>query len=529
MNIRKILIKNFRSIKELEFEPTSLCALIGENNSGKSNILKAINLVLGDTWPSVRNISDDDIYNKDPQSEIEISLLFDQALITNKDSAGHDYEVHGFCLRYRHYKRKTGMKKKGDPKVEFVTLDKNGAEIKIIKKLQKGQASFPETLNVNTELKELVPAVYIGVDRDLEKELSGSRWTLLGKLFIELAKEFAEDAYRISRYESISDEINKLLRIDSFNALEKIIKSNVQRQTGMKDVELKFSPVGILDYYKSLGINVKENSKSQESDSLEMGSGIQSAITIAIINAYREIKKTGAILLIEEPEVYLHPHIRRFFYQLLEELSKSGNQIFYATHSTEFVHLENYENICVVRKTPDAGTQIVQGKNLTLASSDKSALKLETEFDSQKSEIFFARKVLLVEGKTERYSLPYAFRLHSINIDEAGISILDSGSKSNLKFFIKILKSFNIPFIVLHDEDSNNKDYELLHKKLNQEIETESVDKDLVFRMDPDFEGLFGLDGKEKVLKARLTLSSLTKKEELPAIINDAINKLINI
>ncbi len=54
MKIKKIQIKNYRSIKELEFEPQSLCALVGENNSGKSNILNAIDLLLGESWPSVK-------------------------------------------------------------------------------------------------------------------------------------------------------------------------------------------------------------------------------------------------------------------------------------------------------------------------------------------------------------------------------------------------------------------------------------------------------------------------------------------
>lgn len=60
MKISRVHIENYRSIKSLDFSPNNYCALIGENNAGKSNILKAINLVLGETWPSDRTFTEED-------------------------------------------------------------------------------------------------------------------------------------------------------------------------------------------------------------------------------------------------------------------------------------------------------------------------------------------------------------------------------------------------------------------------------------------------------------------------------------
>ena len=57
MKIARVRIENYRSIKQLDFSPNNYCALIGENNAGKSNILKAINLVLGETWPTDRTFT----------------------------------------------------------------------------------------------------------------------------------------------------------------------------------------------------------------------------------------------------------------------------------------------------------------------------------------------------------------------------------------------------------------------------------------------------------------------------------------
>ncbi|MCS7054105.1 MAG: AAA family ATPase [Ignavibacterium sp.] len=530
MRIKKVYIKNYRSIKELDFEPQSLCALVGENNSGKSNILNAIDLILGESWPSIKNISDDDIYKKNINQDIEIKIWFDQPLKEDEDATGKRYTINGFLLRYSHYKRTTGRKQKGEPKIDFICIDEDGNEINIIKRLQKGKRAYSEPLLVNSEIRDMVPVVYIGVNRNLEYHLSGSRWTLLGKLLIDIEQEFKSDATKSTDFKNKIQEINQLLKIPSFNNLETLIKQNVIKQTGMAEVDIRFSEPSVYDHYKNLKLILKETPDYDEINALEMGSGIQSAIVIAIINAYREIKRSGAILIIEEPEVFLHPQTRRYFYSLLKSLSESGNQIFYSTHSTEFVRLEDYKNICIVRKNPADGTKVIQAHNLNLASNEQEELKLLTEFDSGKNEMFFARKVLLVEGSTEKYSLPYVFKLMGIDINEKGISIIDSGSKENLLFFIKILKAFKIPFVALHDEDKNANNYNNYHQNLNNKIAEISGDNDIIFRIDPDYEGAFNIKNqKRKVLAAQKKLYSIKDLNEIPDIIKVAINKLLNL
>lgn len=156
---------------------------------------------------------------------------------------------------------------------------------------------------------------------------------------------------------------------------------------------------------------VRESPNYKEFSALEMGAGIQSAIVIALINAYKLLKRTGAILLIEEPEVYLHPHARRYFYSLLRELSQEGTQVFYTTHSTEFVDLNHYETVNIVRETPSRGTYICQGKSISIDPHSREQLKLSTEFDSTRNELFFAEKIMIVEGDTEKNALPYLFLL----------------------------------------------------------------------------------------------------------------------
>jgi predicted ATP-dependent endonuclease of OLD family len=530
MNIKKIIIKNFRSIKELEFEPQSLCALIGGNNVGKSNILDALNLLLGETWPSIRNITDEDIYNKDISKDIEITIIFNEKIIEEKDAVDQDYYVQGIYLKYTHYKRNTKTKSKGEPKIDFYATDENGNIVLIIKQLRKSVKPHKEPINVNTEIREFIPVVHIGVNRDLRYQLSGTRWTLFGKLLQQIETDFKQDPNNIRLFSEKVEEISSLLKIQQFQDLEKAIKNNVIKQTGFKSVDINFSEHSIIEYYKKLSLYVKESNDYDEFNALDMGSGIQSAIVIGLINAYRDIKKSGSILLIEEPEVYLHPHSRRYFYSLIKDLTSAGNQIFYSTHSTEFVRLEDYKSICIVSKSPLDGTKIKQAYNLTLAQNEQEELKLLTDFDLERSELFFANRILLVEGNTERYSLPYIFKLLNTDINEAGISIVTANSKENLIFFIKILKAFDLVFVVLHDEDRNANNYNTNHIPLNSEIKNEVGDHTRVFSMDPDFEGLFNLQyGKHKPLRAMKLVSKITNLSHVPQIIQDSVNKLLSI
>lgn len=532
MKISKLEIKNYRSIKYAALEPENLCALVGENNSGKSNILQAIDLVLGESWPSVRQISDEDIYNKDIESDVEIRIWFDEGFVF-KDATSRDHEIKGFLFRYSHYKRKSGSHVKGDPKVDFLCIYANGDEVRVIRKLPKsgsGQKPVPEPLYVNSEYRDKFPVVFIGVNRNLKYHLSGSQWTLFGKLLKEIEHEFLSDAQRRDAYVQKMNELSSLLRIPLFEKMENLIEENVKKQTGFDEANLCFKEPSILSHYRNLELNVKESKDFSEAPALEMGSGIQSAIVIALIQAYRELQKSGAILMIEEPEVYLHPHTRRFFYQILSGLAEQENQIFYTTHSVEFLDLSNYQSISIVRKFFNDGTKIFQPRGYQVQAGTKKELKLLTEFDSRRNELFFARKVLVVEGQTEKYSLPFAFKLIGIDINEKGISIIDTGGKENIPFFVEILKAFQIPFVVLHDEDKDANNYLTYHSGtngLNKKIENVCQDSSIVFKADPDFEGILGLSGRDKIKTAREKVASITDKDHLPSQVLNCINKFV--
>lgn len=503
MAIKRIRIENFRSIKELDFEPTMLTALIGKNNVGKSNVLNAIELMLGEKWPPYA-IKEEDIFNHDESLTGKIELYFAEPIIHTY--YGNDIEVSGFRLEF-------DITRGGN----LSCIDENGNEV---------VTQYNKPLPLSNAIRTKVPSVLVSVNRDLSKILSASQWSILGKILKDISEEFKDDQTKVENFRSKMEEATAILKIDSFKKLEQIIVENVKHLTGFCDAAIRFKEPYALSHYQNLQLVVKESPKYEEFSALEMGAGIQSAIVVALINAYKTLKRTGAVLLIEEPEVYLHPHARRYFYSVLRELSEEGTQVFYTTHSTEFVNIDHYENVNIVRKNPSRGTYICQGRNITIEPTSREGLKLSTEFDARRNELFFAEKIMIVEGETEENALPYLFQLKGKDINKESISIVNAKSVTNIKFFIKIIKSLGIPFVVLMDKHSNRSDYQSYYEPLNNEILSTAGDRNLVFMIDPEFEIAFNLPTTgDKVRNAVEKVRSI-KLDEVPEVVNNAIDKL---
>ncbi len=505
MSIKRIYIENFRSIKKLSFEPTSLNALIGRNNVGKSNILSALELVLGEKWPPFV-INENDLFKKDTSLKCTIEVFFDPPL--SHSYYGHTIRIDGFRLTYEDAFG-----------ANISCIDSSGHDV---------QTQYGKPLPLNNTIRNKVPLVLVGVTRNLTPLLSASKWTVLGKLLKDLSEDFASNEQKTREYNEKIKAATLVLKDENFKKFEEILINNVKDLTGFEDASIQFKEPNILGHYKNLELLLKESSDYDYYSALEMGAGIQNAIVIAIINAYKIIKRTNAILLIEEPEVCLHPHARRYFYSLIKDLSNEGTQVFYTTHSCEFIDLDNYESVNIIRKSPQNGTYLCQGKNISIDRTSREQLKLTTEFDSRRNEIFFANKVLVVEGETEKYSVPHLFVLKAIDVNKENISIISAGSVTNIKFFVKILSSFEIPLVVLMDKHTNKPDYNLYYIPLNREIESLAGPEN-VFMMDPEFESVFSLpSGGDKIRKAVEKVKRMSINE-IPQIVEKAIDRVDQI
>jgi putative ATP-dependent endonuclease of the OLD family len=245
----------------------------------------------------------------------------------------------------------------------------------------------------------------------------------------------------------------KLLRTDEFKRVEASIKQNVLEQLGLDaeadGIDLYFTPMSSMDFYKNLDLVIKDQGFSISAT--EVGEGFQNAIVLAILRAFEETKRQGAILLIEEPEMFLHPQMQRSLYKTLRKIGET-NQVIYTTHSPHFVSIPDYRDVLLVRRG-EKGTYAIQS---SLATDNKRREKFLKELDPERSELFFARRLLLVEGDTEKLSYPaYATKL-KLDLDRAGATIVEVGGKRNLKDFAELAISFQIPVGIVFDTDSSD-------------------------------------------------------------------------
>ncbi|MBC7091995.1 MAG: AAA family ATPase [Nitrososphaeria archaeon] len=526
MKIVKVEIKNYRSIKHTVFYPTSFCVLIGENNAGKSNILSAINKVLGSKWPTPQTFSDTDFYGMDKNNPISISVWFnlsedDEVYFSQRGLEG---EIIGIRLQYP----ATEGTELNWGKVEYCYIDKDGNKI-----------SRPY---ISKEDREKFSMIYIDVNRDLQSHLPTSQWTLLGRMLKDINKELESDSKRRESFIKSIRGAMYFLRTEKFKKLEELIKFNASKQLGIpkEDLEIKFQLHDPYNFYKTIQIFVKEDILPIRV-ATEMGLGAQNAIVFSIFQAYAELGEKNIIFAIEEPELFLHPHARRHFYKVLRELS-GQNQIFIATHSSFFVDLRNHRDICIVRKLHGKGTLVYQS-DYELTPYEKE--KVIKEFDPERNELFFAKKILLVEGDTEKLSFPIFAEKMKIDLDQEGISIVETGGKKNLSFFAKIIGSFEIPCLIVFDEDSsdfskNEKDKESEFNKELLEISSKypSLDSVMIPKNFDEFlkkhigqeryeelcnkyPGYKGKPIKFKVISEELSI------DEIPYLFKEILTKLI--
>jgi len=159
----------------------------------------------------------------------------------------------------------------------------------------------------------------------------------------------------------------------------------------------------------------------------------------------------------EEPELFLHPHAQRRLAVSLREIAETPeHQVFLCTHSTHFIDLEHYKEVAIIKKDcPVAGSCVRQCTSELFAGDGirerKDRFHMARWINPERGEMFFAHRVVFVEGETEKVALPYlAEKLGVLNPD---VSLIDCGSKYNLPLYIAIAKAFEIPYLVIHDED----------------------------------------------------------------------------
>jgi putative ATP-dependent endonuclease of the OLD family len=435
VKILRVIIQNWRSVKYADFEPADMTILVGANNAGKTNILTAINFLMGDRWPMPANLQDSDFYLNDRRREIFIQLDFEDA----------PYSRLVFDTSLERY--------------VFQAYDRRGQPVR---------GGFD-----NTERAKLAFA-YVDASRNFDRQFGVSRWTLFGQAVRFLHDDLLRSGSdRLPKLRELLAQAHGLLKTELYDGFEAALREAfaAQLRTSRYDVKFRFQTIDETNLYRSLYPTLIERGATKSPN--EAGSGVRNLLVLALFHAFATAFKGGAILGIEEPELFLHPHAQRSLMGQFENLVAAGNQLFISSHSATFLDITKPERIVVVECTEDDEDEICTQVRTTTAAKLLSARQqlhpektmtlqsmrafLRNVRTMEMSEPYFARLVIIAEGPSEREALPLLCAHLGLNFDEEGISIIGAGGKTVMDTIVQVYQAHEIPTYVIFDNDSGLK------------------------------------------------------------------------
>ena len=509
MKIESLSISNWRSIKHLDIVFQDLMIFIGQNNHGKSNVLSALLFFFGEIKPQ------DLDFNKGSQElfvEITFCDLDNTDKLTFKKYVTADGKIKvrkfayvGGNFEYRGYiqnpvdewlrevnssnysKREVAQSL---PFYPFLPASGRLSKQDIVDAQTKYIEQNIGTVAFNFEIEEtnflglksvakgifgdiyFIPAV-----KDATDDFSSKEASAFGKLYSNIIESMSANnpdwKETKTKLSSLFGTLNRLNKDGESNpnrpkelaTFERALSSELK--TWGAEIDVEVIPPNIDDVFRA-NTQVWVND-GVRTDIRRKGHGLQRALTFALIKvisdslkAEREkvvpeqnasrIASASTYFILEEPELYLHPQAQRALFDSLVALSESKNQVVLCTHSSALIDVERYKSICIVKKDSDTtGTQICQCTDVIFTGDKKKDFNLSYWINPDRSELFFARKVLLVEGPTDKTLIPLlAKQLGVFRFDH---TVVDCGSKDNIPLYCQLLNKFKIPYVAVYDKD----------------------------------------------------------------------------
>lgn len=252
----------------------------------------------------------------------------------------------------------------------------------------------------------------------------------------------------IGRDKRIQQSQERIIRIEPEMSLEKLINQDLKIfKKYYNQTYCEFCQT-LRDYFDDIEISEKlflENIYTDHKDRplVRMGQGFRRLFVLL----FYVFHPNYDIILIDEPEMHLHPGILKKLLRVLED-KKFNNQIFLTTHNSVFVQPASVEYIWRIARDKSGSTQIY-----TLSQSNfvLNQDRLAQELNSDNTEMFFADKILLVEGVSDKILMRGL--IDKFYQGEDDIKVIYTGSKSNIDIYVNLCHAFNIPYMVMLDQD----------------------------------------------------------------------------
>ena len=467
MKISKITVHKFRSIRYTTFEPKDYTVLVGPNNHGKSNVLRALLFF----FDKIKLTGDDFLREEEGNQEPEMWVEVEYSNLSDVEVAElpSEYLLEGNRLRIKRTASIRDLKS-----VARGYMIKDGLEV-------ISENDFFGAKGVGKA--KLGDVVFIPAVRDVKDELKPQGSTALAGLVKQI----------ISPRISETDAYTKL--VESTEALERAIRGGASVPTRDRrtysnlaeieqtlieelkddsyDVKIQLTPIEPSEIVKQGASFLLKREGEPEGPPESKGHGIQRTLLVGLLRILAEAERMSRVsssagpkrvfrpnftlILFEEPEIFQHPPRQIRLFNDLSLLSKTpGLQVIATSHSNLFFDPDAGPcSITIVRKSPTTRVLSISAdtKKLLEDAEDRNLFDLVTWLNADRSCMFFCDRVLLVEGATEKLTIPYLAAKYDGWLD--GTHVLDCGFKTNIKYFMAICRDLSIPHVVLHDSDED--------------------------------------------------------------------------
>lgn len=431
MYLANIKIWNFRkfgAMGDIDLEHPNLCldftpglnVLIGENDSGKTAILEAIKMVLKTHAYERIMWEDDDFY--EGTNEIRIELLVDGL-------------THGEAAHFTEWLGWTNE----EPKRPILRLIYKVRRVngRIIP--QDLKAGMDEAgASMDSQAREYLKVTFLKPLRDAENELTAKKYSRLSQI-LEGHELFKEGAVGKDKFEGFVTTANESIKT-WFKDTTKPEggKSNKEQIKDVIDGFLgDFVQVGTESTFSIAGSRIKEilEKLSLHLDGM-IRPGLGTMNRLYIATELLHLQKSGwtgmKLCLVEEEEAHLHPQAQM---KVLETIQKQKDtQFIITTHSPNLASkvklYEDKNNQVVICKD---GRVFPMGPDYTLLAKEDYEF-LDHFLDVTKSNLFFARGIILVEGWAEEILLPAIAEKMSKNLTAHEVSIVNVGSTAYMRY-----------------------------------------------------------------------------------------------
>lgn len=480
MQIKSIHINNFKSIRELELtDIENALILVGKNNTGKTVVLDAIRAVSGDYA-----VRDTDFNEKKQNIEIgmvleipedDLRLFHGQGMVSNYKK--FDSWKRDFCEKLPSYTE-------GD--LHFIcTINQNG-KIRYDDGTHKNNRYIPEVLprlHFIDTTRNVAPLQEDLLMYQESEELSRLRTNACmfdstkncNHCFQCIGLINQKKPEELQVYETARLLEYKMYQLNLSRFAEKI-NENYRKNGGVEEIRCSLSCN--MEELFSIRVEAWHEEAKHLSPVERLGNGMKSIYMLSLLETYVEDEKSiPSIIIVEYPELFLHPSLQKTASKILYRLSKK-NQVIFTTHSPNMVANFTKGQICQM---------ILDEDGYSAARQNADIDDILTDLGYSANDFLNVDFVFIVEGKQDKSRLPlllekYYSEVHDENGELSRISIITTNSCTNIKTYanLKYMNQLYLrdQFLMIRDGDGKNPE-ELANQlcKYYSERNVQDIDK----------------------------------------------------